>query len=48
MDANTRQIIAFYGEDRSRKSFKTLWAMIPNVYHQHAIFYTDQEWFTKA
>ena len=42
MDAKTRQIIAFYVGDRSRKSFKKLWAMIPNVYRQHASFYTDQ------
>jgi insertion element IS1 protein InsB len=28
--------------DRSRKSFKKFWAMIPNVYRQHASFYTDQ------
>lgn len=42
MDAKTRQIIAFHVGDRSRKSFKTLWAMIPKVYRQHATFYTDQ------
>ncbi len=42
MDAKTRQIIAFYVGDRSRKSFKKLWAMIPQAYHQHATFYTDQ------
>ena len=42
IDAKTRQIIAFYVGDRSRKSFKKLWAMIPNAYRQHATFYTDQ------
>jgi insertion element IS1 protein InsB len=42
MDAKTRQIIAFYVGDRSRKSFKKLWAMIPKAYRQHATFYTDQ------
>ena len=42
MAAKTRQIIAFYVGDRSRKSFKKLWAMIPKAYRQHATFYTDQ------
>ena len=42
MDANTRQIIAFHVGDRSRKSFKKLWTMIPQAYRQHATFYTDQ------
>jgi len=42
MDAKTRQIIAFYVGDRSRKSFKKLWAMIPEAWRQHATFYTDQ------
>jgi IS1 family transposase len=42
MDAKTRQIIAFYVGDRSRKSFQKLWAMIPKAYRQHATFYTDQ------
>jgi insertion element IS1 protein InsB len=42
MDANTRQIIAFHVGDRSRKSFKKLWTMIPKAYRQHATFYTDQ------
>jgi len=41
MDAKTRQIIAFHVGDRSRKSFKKLWAMIPQAYRQHATFYTD-------
>ncbi len=42
MDAKTRQIIGFYVGDRSRKSFKKLWAKIPLAYRQHATFYTDQ------
>jgi len=42
MAAKTRQIMAFYVGDRSRKSFKKLWAMIPKAYRQHATFYTDQ------
>jgi insertion element IS1 protein InsB len=42
MDAKTRQVIAFYVGDRSRKSAKRLWAKIPLAYRQHAMFYTDQ------
>src|ERR671919_524486 len=42
MDARTRQVIAFHVGDRSRKSAKRLWAMIPHIYRQHATFYTDQ------
>lgn len=42
MDATTRQIIAFHVGDRSRESAKALWAAIPEVYQDHAKFYTDQ------
>jgi insertion element IS1 protein InsB len=42
MDATSRQVIAFHVGDRSRRSAKRLWAKIPEVYRQHAIFYTDQ------
>jgi insertion element IS1 protein InsB len=42
MDATTRQVVAFDVGDRSRKSAKRLWAKIPDVYRQHATFYTDQ------
>jgi insertion element IS1 protein InsB len=42
MDATTRQIIAFHVGDRSRKSARKLWAMIPVAYRQQATFYTDQ------
>jgi IS1 family transposase len=42
MDATTRQVMAFYIGDRSRRSAKRLWAKIPQVYRQHATFYTDQ------
>jgi insertion element IS1 protein InsB len=42
MDARTRQVIAFHVGDRSRKSAKRLWAMIPHIYRQLATFYTDQ------
>jgi hypothetical protein len=40
-DRETRQIIAFYVGDRSRKSAKKLWGRIPSVYSQQAIFSTD-------
>jgi len=42
MDATTRQVIAFYIGDRSRRSAKRLWAKISQVYRQQATFYTDQ------
>jgi insertion element IS1 protein InsB len=42
MDAQTRQMIAFYVGDRSRDSAKELWAKIPLVYREQAIFHTDQ------
>ena len=42
MDVETRQVIAFYVGDRSRRSARRLWAKIPPAYRQHATFYTDQ------
>jgi insertion element IS1 protein InsB len=42
MDRATRQIIAFHVGDRSRESAKQLWANLPAVYREQAIFYTDQ------
>jgi insertion element IS1 protein InsB len=42
MDKQTRQILAFHVGDRSRESAKQLWANIPAVYREQAIFYTDQ------
>ena len=42
MGTKTRQIIAFHIGDHSRKSAKRLWAKIPEVYRQQAMFYTDQ------
>jgi insertion element IS1 protein InsB len=42
MDAITRQIMAFHVGDRSRESAKALWAKIPSVYQEQAIFHTDQ------
>jgi insertion element IS1 protein InsB len=42
MDAKTRQIIAFHVGGRSRDSAKELWAKIPLVYREQAMFHTDQ------
>jgi insertion element IS1 protein InsB len=42
MDATTRQVIAFHVGDRSRTSGKELWANIPTVYREQAMFHTDQ------
>jgi IS1 family transposase len=42
MDAKTRQVIAFHMGDRSRESAKELWAKIPLLYREQAMFHTDQ------
>ena len=42
MGTKTRQSIAFHIGAHSRKSAKRLWAKIPEVYRQQAMFYTDQ------
>ena len=42
MDVKTRQVLAFYVGDRSKRSARKLWKAIPNVYKQKAVFYTDQ------
>ena len=42
MDKQTRQIIAFHVGDRSHESAKQLWANLPAVYREQAMFYTDQ------
>jgi IS1 family transposase len=42
LDATTRQVIAFHVGDCRRQSARRLWAKIPQVYRQHAAFYTDQ------
>jgi insertion element IS1 protein InsB len=42
MDATTRQVIAFHVGDRSQDSAEQLWANIPAVYREQALFYTDQ------
>lgn len=40
-DTHSRQVVAFYVGDRSRQSAQALWQGLPEVYRQHAIFYTD-------
>jgi insertion element IS1 protein InsB len=42
MDVKMRQVIAFHVGDRSRESAYELWAKIPGVHREQAIFYTDQ------
>ena len=42
MDAATRQVIAFHVGDRSQTSAEQLWANLPAVYREQAMFYTDQ------
>jgi len=41
LDSETRQVIAFYVGDRSRRSARELWQRIPAAYREQAIFYTD-------
>src|SRR3954464_14627183 len=41
MDAATRQVIAFHVGDRSQTSAEHLWANLPAVYRERALFYTD-------
>jgi insertion element IS1 protein InsB len=42
MDATTRQIMAFHVGDRRGTSGKALWAKMPRVYREQAMFHTDQ------
>src|SRR5215831_6987890 len=42
MDATTRQVIAFHVGDRSQASAAQLWANLPAIYRDRAIFHTDQ------
>jgi IS1 family transposase len=42
IDKQTRHIIAFHVGDRSHESAQQLWANLPAVYREQAIFYTDQ------
>jgi insertion element IS1 protein InsB len=41
IDVESRQVLAFYVGDRSRKSAQKLWQRIPKRYRQAAQFYTD-------
>jgi insertion element IS1 protein InsB len=41
LETQTKQVIAFYVGDRSRRSARKLWQRIPPVYREYAIFYTD-------
>jgi len=41
IDVETRQVLAFYVGDRSRKSARKLWQRIPAEYRQQASFATD-------
>ena len=41
MDATTRQVVAFHVGDRIRVSAEQLWANLPAMYREQAIFYTD-------
>lgn len=43
MDKQTRPIIAFHVGDRSHNSAQQLWANLPAVYREQAMFYTDQD-----
>ena len=42
MAIKTKQVLAFYVGDRSKRSARKLWKAIPAAYQQNAIFYTDQ------
>jgi insertion element IS1 protein InsB len=41
IDTQTKQVIAFYVGDRSRRSAEKLWQRIPPAYRDHATFATD-------
>jgi len=41
LDVSTKQVLAFYVGDRSASSAQELWKRIPQVYRDHATFYTD-------
>ena len=40
-DPQTKQVLAFYVGDRSRKSARQLWQRIPGLYREEATFSTD-------
>ena len=41
MDTKTRQVIALHVGDRSRERGVWLWAKVPKMYPQQAVFHTD-------
>jgi len=41
LEIATKQVLAFYVGDRSASSAQELWRRIPQVYRDHATFYTD-------
>jgi len=41
LDIATKQVLAFYVGDRSAASAQELWQRIPQVYRDHATFYTE-------
>ena len=41
LDVSTREIIGAHVGSRGRESAKALWASMPKVYRQCAVFYTD-------
>ena len=41
LDIQTKQVIAFYVGDRSRRSAKKLWDRLPESFRERATFYTD-------
>jgi IS1 family transposase len=42
LETQTRQVLAFHVDDRSRQSIEALWETVPTVYREHATFYTDR------
>lgn len=41
LDADTREIIGAHVGSRGKDSAKALWNLLPGVYRQCAVFYTD-------
>jgi IS1 family transposase len=42
LDRQTREVIGVFVGDRSRESARELWKVLPPVYRQCAIIYTDK------
>ncbi len=42
MDRKTKEIIGIYTGDRSRESTKQLWNILPTIYRQCAVIYTNK------